>query len=194
MPFDPAADDVLEVAVRVGRALDSVGARYLLVGSVASSLLGDPRTTNDIDFVAALPAARVEAFREALGEEFDVDEAALADAMATGGSWNIFFSPWMSKVDLFAAGSSERQQVQFARAIRIPVGSGHLMVLSAEDAILSKLSWFRDGGGVSQQQWRDVLGVLRVAGTTLDSAYLSEWGERLGLQGLLANALAEAGS
>ena len=179
--------------MRVGRALEAVGARYMVVGSVASSLLGDPRTTNDIDFVADLPAARVKAFREALGEDFDVDEAALAEAMATGGSWNIFFIPWMSKVDLFAAGQSDQQQVQFARAIRIPVGPGHLVVLSAEDAVLSKLSWFRDGGGVSQQQWRDVLGVLRVAGKLIDSAYLSEWGQRLGLQGLLAKALAEAG-
>lgn len=99
----------------------------------------------------------------------------------------------MSKIDVFAAARSEQQEVQFTRAIRIPVGPGNLMVLSAEDAVLSKLSWFRDGGGVSQQQWRDVLGVLRVTGKMLDNVYLSEWSQRLGLEMLLAKALAEAG-
>ena len=58
MPPDAGSEDILEVAARVGKALELVGARYMLVGSVASSLQGDPRTTNDIDFVTTLPAAR----------------------------------------------------------------------------------------------------------------------------------------
>ena len=191
MQAESGAEDILEVAARVGKALEQVGARYMLVGSVASSLQGDPRTTNDIDFVTALPAARVEAFCAALGEDFDVDSFALAEAMASGGSWNIFFIPWMSKIDLFAVGPTEFQRSQLARATRLKVGGHELVVLRPEDTILSKLLWFRDGGGVSDQQWRDVLGVLRVSGAALDRAWLQEWSERLGLKELLEKAIGQ---
>lgn len=192
MQPEAGAEDILEVAARVGRAFEQVGARYMLVGSVASSLQGDPRTTNDIDFVTALPASRVEAFCAALGEDFDVDQLALAEAMAAGGSWNIFFVPWMSKIDLFAIGRTEFQSLQLARAARLTVGGHELVVLRPEDTVLSKLLWFRDGGGVSDQQWRDVLGVLRVSGKELDRAYLDEWSERLGIKELLERVMSQS--
>ena len=40
--------DVLDVALLVAIALESVGADYVVGGSVASSLQGEPRATNDI--------------------------------------------------------------------------------------------------------------------------------------------------
>jgi hypothetical protein len=189
MPSDQD-DDAYTLAVRIARAMDEIGARHLLVGSVASSLHGDPRSTNDIDFVTSLTAAQVGALAAALGDDFDVDQNALADAMRSGGSWNIFFTPLMSKVDLFAFTGSELQQVQLARAVRVKTDAGDLNVLSPADCVLSKLSWFRDGGGVSDQQWRDILGVLRA--NELDVADLRAWAARLDLQGLLEKALKEA--
>lgn len=56
-----------------------------------------------------------------------------------------------------------------------------------------KLQWYRDGGGVSDRQWNDVLGVLKVQGPVLDRAYLEEWALELGLAGLLREALDDAG-
>ena len=58
----------------------------------------------------------------------------------------------------------------------------------ASDSILSKLIWYRDGGGFSDQQWRDILGVLRVSAARIDNAYLDEWASRLGLAALLQRA------
>ena len=66
-------------------------------------------------------------------------------------------------------------------------------VSSPEDLILRKLVWYRDGGGVSDRQWRDVLGVLKVQSERLDLAYLGRWAERLGLSDLLSRAVDEAG-
>jgi hypothetical protein len=183
-------EDLVALAIRVARAMDAVGARYMLVGSVASSLHGDPRSTNDIDFVTGLTAAQVGPFSAVLGDEFDVDQNALADAMRSGGSWNIFFTPWMSRVDLFAFDGTELQRTQLARAVRVKTDAGELNVLSPPDSVLSKLIWFRDGGGVSDQQWRDVIGVLRV--NEVDLADLRAWALRLGLQDLLEKALRAA--
>ena len=64
---------------------------------------------------------------------------------------------------------------------------------SAEDIILQKLIWYRLGNQISDRQWRDVLGVLKVQNQKLDFNYLKQWGERLNLVGLIAQALQEAG-
>jgi hypothetical protein len=57
--------------------------------------------------------------------------------------------------------------------------------------VLRKLL-FRDGGSVSERQWRDVVEVLRHAGTALDAGYLDGWATRLGVAELLAGARLEA--
>jgi hypothetical protein len=64
---------------------------------------------------------------------------------------------------------------------------------SPEDVILHKLEWYRLGGGVSDRQWGDVLGVLKVQGEALDFGYLRQWAGELGLTELLAAALRDAG-
>ncbi|HEU4411386.1 MAG TPA: hypothetical protein VFS43_39410 [Polyangiaceae bacterium] len=67
-----------------------------------------------------------------------------------------------------------------------------LWVKSPEDTILRKLLWYRDGGEVSEKQWRDVIAVLRLRGQQLEEAYLRQWASRLGIVRLLARARASA--
>lgn len=94
-------DDVLGVALQVARAIESVGGQYFLGGSLASSLDGDPRTTNDIDFVVDMPLGRVAALREALGDEFEVDVDMLRAALQSGSCANAFYLPIVLKIDFF---------------------------------------------------------------------------------------------
>jgi hypothetical protein len=55
------------------------------------------------------------------------------------------------------------------------------------------LSWYRQGGKVASQQWRDVLGVIKLQGEQLDFDYLVRWGATLRLTELLVQALQESG-
>ena len=82
--------DVLDVALLVAEAIEATSGEYFVGGSVASSLQGEPRATNDVDFVVAMLSLRVRAFAEKLGSDFEVDQAMLRDALSRGGSANIF--------------------------------------------------------------------------------------------------------
>jgi hypothetical protein len=102
----------------------------------------------------------------------------------------------MAKVDVFVVWRTDFGRTQLARRRYTQVGSAeplHLFVTSAEDTILAKLDWFRKGGEVSDQQWRDVLGVMMVQAGALDRAYLRDWAARLNVTDLLRRALDDAG-
>jgi hypothetical protein len=182
------AEDPLEIALLVAAAIERAGGSYFVGGSVASSLQGDPRATNDIDFVVEL--TRVRAFAEALGPDFEVDQAMVHDALTTSGSANIFYLPWVTKIDIFGAGTAPYDRIEFARRqrVRIRASGEELWLKTPEDTILRKLLWYREGGEVSDKQWRDILGVLRVHAGELDEAYLDQWAARLDLSALLARA------
>jgi len=186
--------DVLDVAMLVAEAIDATGSEYFVGGSVASSLQGEPRATNDIDFVVAMLGHRVRAFVEKLGSDFEVDQAMLRDALLRGSSANIFYLPMVTKIDIFGLGGAPYDDVEFARRRRVKVraSGAELWIKSPEDTILRKLLWYREGGQVSDKQWRDVVGVLHIRGPDLDRVFLDLWAPRLGVDALLARARTDA--
>ena len=117
-------------------------------------------------------------------------------ALASGGSANIFYLPLVTKVDIFGLGGAPYDEVEFSRRrrVRVRTTGEELFIKSPEDTILRKLCWYREGGEVSEKQWRDVVEVLRVSGPQLDPAYLDLWAERLGVAALLLRARAQASS
>lgn len=64
---------------------------------------------------------------------------------------------------------------------------------SPEDIVLQKLEWYALGGQVSERQWHDIQGVLRIQSTSLDIAYMRTWATQLNLNPLLIRALHDAG-
>jgi hypothetical protein len=186
--------DAIAIALRVARAIEQAGGAYFVGGSLASSLQGEPRATNDIDIVLELPIGRIGDLVRALGTDFEVDVDMLRQALLHGQSCNIFYLPSVMKVDLFAVGASPYDEIEFSRRrpVQVRATSETLVVKTPEDTVLRKLLWYREGGEVSDRQWRDVLEVLRVSGSTMDVAYLGGWAARLGISGLLDRAIAEA--
>ena len=68
-----------------------------------------------------------------------------------------------------------------------------MYLLSPEDILLSKLVWFQSGGGVSEQQWKDILGVFKIQKDHLDVKYLQHWFSQLDVRYLLGKAFQDAG-
>ena len=190
---DPASDAV-DVALRVAAAIETVGGEYFVGGSIASSLQGEPRATNDIDFVVTLPLGKLEDFRTTLGSDFEIDVDMLREALRTASSANGFYLPLVTKIDFFGRGYEGFDDSEFSRrrAIVVRPTGETLFIKAPEDTILRKLLWYRAGGEVSDKQWRDIIGVLRISGPELDAAYLDSWAGRLHVVGLLQRARGDA--
>ena len=192
--MSPRAATTLDVALGVAAAIESLGIRYFVGGSVASSLQGEPRATNDIDLVLDISPAQVTELVAALGPDYSVDVDALVDAVRRRSCCNAYYLPLFTKIDLFACGTAPFDREELARSTRVRVrGEGEeLCVKSPEDTVLRKLSWYRGGGESSTRQWRDVVEVLRVSGAVLDDGYLDRWAAELRVADLLQRARAEA--
>ena len=192
MDFEP-----FQVALAVARALDECGVRYVVGGSVASSLSGEPRSTLDVDLVVAMRAGDVEPLVAALGDDFHADAEAVHRAVRRRSSVNVFHHATSTKVDLFVVGGSPLDEQAMSRRVRVQVAADpdrFLYVYTPEDILLQKLRWYRLGGEVSDRQWRDVLGIIAVQGEDLDDAYLRRGADLLVVTDLLDRALQAARS
>jgi hypothetical protein len=189
MMYEPAL-----ITARVTAVFEKLNVRYLIGGSLASTMYGMVRTTQDSDLVAEMRQEHVEPFQQMLQDEFYVDEEMIAEAITQRSSFNIIHRESFFKVDVFIPKSRPFLSEQFARARKETLSTEptvEAMVASAEDTLLAKLEWFRMGGEVSERQWRDVLGILEVQAGNLDLDYLQRWAQELKVSDLLARALEE---
>jgi hypothetical protein len=188
--------ELLRAVARVVEAFDALGVEYLVGGSMASSVFGEPRQTADADLLARLFGRHAQPLVESLSGEFYADLPSILSAIQNQGCFNLIHLETATKVDVFVRWRDPFGQSQFARRQRKTVGDASQLALffaSAEDTVLAKLDWYRTGGCTSDRQWRDLLGVLKVQAASLDLAYLLEWAAKLALTDLLNRAFDEAG-
>lgn len=189
--------DALAVVDELAKRLEALGIPYFVGGSIASSMHGIFRSTNDVDLVVALRTDQAQTFTIALENDFYVDADMIREAIQHYSSFNVIHLPTMVKADLFLPRVTPFNESQWSRRrleqIR-PTGEMRAVwVASAEDMILQKMEWYRLTGERSDRQWGDVLGMLKVQGEALDFAYLKRWADELSLADLLKNALEDAG-
>ena len=185
-------DDPLIVVAQLAHIFDDMGVAYLVGGSFASSLYGIPRATQDVDIMADLGILHAKPLATLLEKEFYVDSESIADAIRRRQSFNVIHLDTMFKADIFLPqhGAWSREEIVRVRTEQLQVAQETLTIRfsSPEGAILHKLLWYRLGGDISDRQWNDVLGILRIQGAALDFAYLERWAATLDLMELLLRA------
>ena len=189
-------NDIIEALNKVIGCFDKLGIMYYIGGSVASSTYGMARATVDVDLVAGIEMSQVDCLVKSLEAEYYVAAEVIKDAIQRRASFNLIHLETMIKIDVFIAKEQPYDSEAFARRRSDTLDEESLRkfyLSSPEDIVLSKLQWYRKGGGVSEQQWRDVLGVLKVQGCKLDSKYLRYWASRLDLSDLLNRSFDDAG-
>jgi hypothetical protein len=198
---DFVIQDPIWLARKIADILEPLGISYLVGGSVASSLLGENRATQDLDLVINILPQQAPQLISAMSGEFYISESAVFEAIAKAesapreSSFNVIYLPAIEKADIFVMSNDpfsvsvmDRRQLHVASA----ESDKGIYIYSAEDIILQKLCWYKLMVGVSETQWRDVLGVLKVQGDRLNFNYLSEWGECLKVADLLAQVLQQS--
>ena len=179
----------IDLAIDVGGTLDALGVRWHIGGSVASSILGVPRTTVDIDLVADLRAPHVAPLVSALLPTYYLDEDTVRWAVSTRRSFNLIHEASAIKVDVFCAKDEPLGREELDRRVLLSLRGKQIPVASPEDIILEKLLWHRDAGG-SERQWGDARGVVQVRRDSLDLSYLQRHAASLDLRELLDRLLA----
>ncbi len=186
----------IAVTLKVTFVLENLQVAYAISGSIATALYGVARSTQDVDIVADLKVEHVAPMAKMLQTKFYLDTAMISDAVARRESFNLIHRETMLKVDVFVARDHPLDRAVISRARRYslhPEASSLVSVVAPEDVVLAKLWWYRQGREVSRQQWKDVLGVLRLQADTLDMGYMYHLAEQLGVYDLLQQALDEIG-
>jgi hypothetical protein len=186
--MDPLSDTLREITA----ALNRVGIRYAIGGSIASSARSVWRTTMDVDLVAAIAPPQAPALVQSLGKGWYADVDEVRKSIAAGRSFNVIHIKNAQKVDVFPA-SGPFHRAQLERATMVALGEGRIpcVVTTAEDILLAKLQWYRDGGEVSDRQWSDIGGLIAI-NDAMDWEYVNSWAARLGVTALLERARTDA--
>src|SRR3989339_2051927 len=181
-----------ELLKKVIQTLDDAGIQYLVTGSVASSLQGEPRSTHDIDLVVAIERSDAKKLVEAFPlPAFYLDEGSIMDAINRQGMFNLIDVTSGDKVDFWILTNEPFDRSRFARKYAEEVWGMRIIVSSPEDTILAKLRWAKLSGG-SEKQFTDALRVYEVQYGKLDIDYIKHWVKKLNVESLWKRLTDEA--
>ncbi len=188
--------DIIIALEKVIGCFEELGIAHYIGGSIASSAYGIARATMDVDLVANIEIHQVDHLVKALEKDYYIDAEMIRDAIHRSASFNLIHLETMIKIDVFIVKDQPYDSKALTRRQLDTLdeeSSRKFYLSSPEDIILSKLQWYHRGGRVSQQQWKDVLGVLKVQADKLDLKYLKSWASKLNLSDLLNRSFDDAG-
>lgn len=176
---------------------NELGISYYICGSIASSAYGTSRATQDIDLVSDITELSVNILVDKLRSDYFIDGEMIREAIELKSSFNLIHLKTMMKLDVFILRNDLFHKMTNKRKIEDTLdkdeNSIKIFLSSPEDVILSKLDWYVKGNKASEQQWRDIIGVIKVQKNNLDLQYLKQWATELKVDNLLSKAFFECG-
>lgn len=183
--------DLTDVLGRVCALLDTLEIRYVVGGSIAASLFGEPRTTYDIDLMVDVDEKQLRAMVTSLEEHFHVLMSDAVAALRERDGFNAIHIESAIKVDFFFA-RDDLSREQLTRREQVTIGGNRVAIYKVEDIIVRKLLWYQMGNQVSERQLRDVVRMLQVSTLAIDHRLLSSIAAKAGVSDLLERAIARA--
>lgn len=181
----------LEQLHKITTLLDEISVPWVLGGSLASSITGEPRSTMDIDIAVDIRAEQAARLIQATQGDYYISETAVQAAVESKDSFNLIHLATSFKVDVFVLGDGTLDQLQLQQRMSLDVQGQTVWITSPEIQVLRKLSWYDLGGRTSERQWRDVQGILRVQSDRLDIEEVRSIAAQINLTELVERALAE---
>ena len=168
-----------DALARLLERLDACGIPRMVVGSFASTALGEYRTSADLDIVIDPTLQQLKRLLEALQPEYYVDVGTALQALESHGMFNVIDLKLGWKTDLIVRKDRPYSELEFRRRLRIEHEGLSVEISSAEDTILSKLEWNKLSGSLLQR--RDAVSVAVAQWKSLDLPYLRRWALSLGI-------------
>jgi len=161
-------------------ALEQAGIPYMITGSYASNFYGVPRATNDIDIVIAATPEQLKALIQQLRSNnyyAQVEDA--LDAWRHHSVFNAMDTSMVWKIDFIMRKPGTFSQEAFRRRTQGEIAGIPVRISTAEDLIIAKLDWAKEGE--SHRQLEDIASVLKVRGELLNREYIERWVSELAL-------------
>ena len=191
-----ATPDILAALTPVVEAFDQLSIPYYIGGSVANSVYGMARATMGVDIIADVKEYHVSKLKQLLEALYYIEEDMIIGAIKTSSSFNLIHFDTAFKIDIFIYKDEPHQRNAIKRKVKVKFDkeSDFEYYFSVpEDIIIAKLQWFEQGNKVSERQWLDIIGVIKVQGENLDIGYLEAWSKKIGLFIMLKKAFHEGG-
>lgn len=190
-------NEAVEILVlkEFSKILDALEIKYAIGGSIASSVYGQVRFTQDADVMVEEFSSKAALFYEKVKASFYISNEAMRGALHSRTSFNIIHLETAFKIDVFISKTSPYDCQILLRAGKIQLGQTEKEVfsfVSSEDIILLKLLWYVQGQYASEKQWNDILGVIVTQKQKLDLDYLTTWAKNLSVHDLLEKALKQS--
>ncbi len=178
----------VDVTLWLVRALSEMNAEYVISGSFASNLWGEPRATRDVDIVYAPASLDLGEFRRRVENEFELDPQMRVEAI-TGTLRHVATHRRTGfQAELFLLSDDPFDRSRFARRRAVKFGDTEVYFLTAEDIVVQKLRWLARGG--EQKHREDLRKLLAVQQANLDWAYVRRWTAEHRTDNLLNDLLA----
>jgi hypothetical protein len=187
--------DLLDAILPLSVMLEKLQIPYYIQGTIANSFYGMQRATFEVDVVADFYLEQVGDLQEQLKPFYAIDVQVMRDATCLRTYFKVVHieSLIMVKVLLSQMFDFERQMYQRVQHHKLSEDCQPVCVASPEDIILTQLRQYRIEGESADDQWNEILGVLKVQGTGLDFVYLEQWAQKLEIVDLLRKGYVDAG-
>ncbi len=186
--------DTQEVLLPILDVAEHLNIPALLIGSVAGSIYGFPRSVQDVDILADFNSEHLAFLFEHLAYSYVFDPHAITLSPQPHTSFRLLHMTRLITIDVNLPSTVFERALLERRQLEVLIeGKSPLSIASAEDILLLNLMQYQAQGHTADDRWNDILGILKVQAPTIDLAYLDRQAKKMNVEGLFSQASIDAG-